>query len=79
METVTTYIADDGMQFNDEQACIAYENSIKRNRKKINNAISTLKEYCNNTRCSDCFAGKSYYGHCGFRVNDPEEWEMKMD
>lgn len=79
MKTVITYVADDGTHFDNEQACVAYENSIKRNRKKINNAISTLKEYCNSTMCGDCIAINRSTGLCAFRENDPEDWEMKMD
>lgn len=78
MKTVTTYIADDGTQFNNEQACVVYENSIKRNRKKINHAISTLKEYCSSIVCSDCIAINRFDGTCAFRENDPRDWEMEM-
>lgn len=79
MKKIVYYVANDGTEFNDEQACVVYERSIDQKHKEINGAIATLKEYCYNTRCSDCFAYKSYYGYCGFKVNDPEEWEMKMD
>ena len=79
MRKIVYYVADDGTQFNDEQACVVYERSIDQKRKEINGAIATLREHCKNTTCHDCFAGKSYYGYCAFKVNDPLEWEMKME
>lgn len=75
MKTVVIYIAEDGKQFNDEQACVAYECAINQKREKINEAIATLREYCDNTTCGNCFACNHFTGECSFRENDPSEWD----
>lgn len=80
METVITYIANDGTKFNNEQDCAVYEVEIAvhklREEKNINNAIALIRNHCNQFKtCRNCFA---YNGEgCSFHEDFPCDWQMK--
>ena len=39
---------------------------------RLQNAIDTIKDYCNNTDCEKCLLG--YHGECSLMNNPPYTW-----
>lgn len=68
MKQVIKYVADNGKEFNTEEECKAFEESLT----KVDNAIHTIMNFCSYMDCDDCrFSGK---GECELTSNHPNYW-----
>ena len=69
MKQVIKYVADNGKEFNTEEECKAFEESIIN----VDNAINTIMNFCKGMDCDDCrFSGKE---DCVLTSNHPNYWE----
>ena len=73
------YIAFDGTEFDNENACLNYESSSSASTKSIIEAASVIKQYCMAKVCDRCpFENvKDATGTiCTFRQASPCFWEL---
>ncbi len=77
MKEVTTYIAEDGLEFSTKKACQKYEQIVSKIGGDIEAPVKMIKELCHSMSCCDeCPYYASFSCTCRFGIVDPQQWSF---